>query len=349
MTVLRPLLLLLLLLAVAACGRDSGPEDTAETDTRGQTEGGTAEEIDAEALAGEAEPVLEIATELPAPATAVVASADNRLFVALRPNDDQTPSLVEINHNGEAVAWPDSSPPASGQAPHGIRALHIDDEGALWILDATPRLLRVDLMQNEYTREINLDSAFPGTDHRPDGLGVDAELGVAYLIDGGQPGLVVLDMYTDEVRRMLEGTKVLRYDRGDSDGRAHMVLSPDLRYLVWQPPGSDDIYRLETEVMQFTELPTAELLAMVEHFGSPGPVRALTMDPAGLLYVAVDEDGRPTIVRIDHFATPETISHEAALANISAMGATRGGELLISTSGNETEAPQLLRLLGAAR
>ena len=349
MTATRLLLSVLVIFVLFACDRDSGPGDAAGVDPQTRPGPDEAERVDDEETRTAGEPVLEIAIELPAPATAMVASADNRLFVALRDDDDQNPALVELDSDGQAEAWPDSTPPDSGRALTGIRALHIDDEGALWILDAGPRLLRVDLMQDQFTREIRLDEAFPDAGHQPDGLGVDAELGVAYIIDSGEPGLVVLDMYTDEARRMLEDTPALRPATDEGNGRAHMVLSPDLRYLLWQPRGSSDIYRLETEVMQFTELDTEELTSMVEHFGTPGPARALAMDPAGLLYVAVIDDDESVIVRIDHFGTPDIVSREAALAGITAMSSTRGGDLLIGVDGDGDKPPRLLRLLGATQ
>ncbi len=344
----RLLLLVILTFVLAACERDSGREEAAEDELQ-LLQPDEPAQTDSDTPHPDAETVVEVVAELPAVAVALAASADNRLFVALQ-NDIETDTspLVEIS-NGRALAWPDDKPPASGKLRGGIRALHIDDEGALWILDASPRLLRIDLMQNQYTREIDLAAAFPGTDHQPDGLGVDAELGVAYIIDSGQPGLVVLDLYTDEARRMLENTSTLQPASDDPDTRARMVLSPDLRYLFWQPRGSGDIYRMETEVLQFTDLPDEELAAMVEHFGTPGPAQALSMDPAGLLYVAVDENAETALRRIDHFGTPSLVSHETGLSKVTAMGATRGGDLLLGIRGDEDQPPRLLRLLGAAR
>ena len=344
----RRLLSVMAILVLVACDRDTSPGETPGLDPQTPPGADEIEQVDGDETGTAAEPVLEVATELPAPATAMVASADNRLFVALRDSDDQTPALVELDNDGQTEAWPGEAPD-SDRALTGIRALHIDDEGALWILDAGPRLLRVDLMQNKFTREITLDNAFPDTDHQPDGLGVDAELGVAYIMDSGEPGLVVVDLYTDEVRRMLEDTTALRVASDDSNHRAHMVLSPDLRYLLWQARGSSDVYRLETEVMQFTELATDELASMVERFGTPGPARALAMDAAGLLYVAVRDNDESTILRIDHFGTPDTVSREPALAGITAMSSTRGGDLLIGVDGDGDQPPRLLRLLGATR
>jgi len=345
----RLLLLLVFTLILAACERDTGREEATEAEAQLQPGPDDPEHTDADTPPQDAEPIVEVVAELPAAPAALAVSADDRLFVALQGGTDaDTPPLVEIS-DGQALAWPDDKPPENSPPPGDIRALHIDDEGALWILDAGPRLLRIDLMQNKYTREIDLTAAFPSENHQPDGLGVDAELGVAYIIDGGQPGLVVLDLYTDEVRRMLEDTSALQPASDEPDTRARMVLSPDLRYLFWQPRGSGDIYRLETEVMQFTELPDEELAAMVEHFGDPGPARALGMDPAGLLYIAVDENAEIVIRRIDHFGTPSSVNHDTGLSGVTAMGATRGGDLLLGIRGDGEQPPRLLRLLGATR
>lgn len=350
MALMRPLVLLLLASVLAACDRGAGPGDT-DPDGFDQVQSGTQppEQTATEAPPEPEEPVLEAIAELESAPVAITASADNRLFIALESGASSQASLVEMEPDGDTTPWPDSVPPESGQPPGDIRALHIDDEGALWVLDAGPRLLRIDLTRDEFTHEIALDEAFPDTGHQPDGVGVDAELGVAYLIDSGRPALVALDMYTGEMWRVLTNTSVLQAATETAMTRARMVLSPDLRYLVWQPPGRNTLFRLETEVMQFTELPDEELLGMVEAFGEPGTVQAMTMDAGGLLYVVVTGQEPPALVRFDPFGTPETVIRDPRLAGISALGATHGGDLLIGTRGAGENGPRLLRLWGIAR
>jgi hypothetical protein len=116
----------------------------------------------------------------------------------------------EPGRQPERVADLPLSLPADG---HTI-PVRIGPDGALWVVDTgtpsfgaenlpdAPKIVRIDLHQNSVTRIYSLgpEAALPKS--HVDDIRFNGNL--AYLSDGGVPGIMVLDLNTGKTRRVLD-------------------------------------------------------------------------------------------------------------------------------------------------
>ncbi len=351
------LTLMAAMLLVVGCERadddDDRPALTEPTDERAERERDLDRDIerDIETPDFAPEPILEQLAMLPAPASALTISPNGRVFIAMTGDDTQQIKLVELRANGEQRPYPaERWHTGSRNADRSLfapRALRIDNASRLWVLDSGRqddpgmaadgvKLVAINLGNDEVEEVVPLDTAFPAAANRPVDFAIDGELGVAYIVDAGEPALVMVDLYTGEVQRLLENDAALHTADGERATNIRVALSADLRYLYWQAAESPDIYRLETEAMRFPEMPAEELATLVELFGEPRAGSALASDDEGQLYLAGNTDDEPGLVRFTHFGVPELLFSDPRLAGASALAVSPAGDLLVATS---VEAP----------
>lgn len=208
-------------------------------------------------------------------------------------------------------AWKPGDDPASAFV--GLNAIRIGPDGDLWAVDkgsdsfggaplpGGPKLVRIDLATNSVRRVYPLGS---GTgpksfvdDFRFNGHRV-------YLTDAGAPAILVLDLDSGRVRRVLdghpstvaqrpltgEGRPLVGEDGGPVQVHADQLeVSPDGQTFYYQPC-TGPLYKIPTRWLDDEEASDAERAKHVSVHAEIGSTGGTAIDAAGTIY-ASDTDG----------------------------------------------------------
>lgn len=246
-----------------------------------------------------------------------VAVAKNRIYVAgPRWTGSKGPALGRIDKTGSPAPYPDAAWNGwhDGADPSAafvdVNAIHLDGKGSLWVIDTgSPqfggdplpggaKLVQIALSTGRVTRIIHFgpDIALPGSyvddvrfhDH------------FAYLTDAGKPGLIVLDLVSGAMRRLLEdipattapanrpivvASETVRAPDGRPLGvnADPMEVSPDGEWFYFAPlegPWS----RIATHWLEDFSLSPDIIATHVEPWVDLPPVGGTAMDANGDLY-----------------------------------------------------------------
>lgn len=318
---MRPLLLAVTALALAACVRNAPAPGASASDPS----------------AGNKSPGLELVARSPRQWTGIAVSKDNRVFVNFpRWSEDVPVSVAELK-NGEVTAWPDASwnewKPGTAEQNHfvAVQSVVIDDKDRLWVVDtgnpgfkgviATPRLLQFELSSGRMVRGYPFPPEVSSGDSYLNDVRVDTEREVAYLTDSQAGGLVVLDLKSGNARKVLKDHPsthaetdhlvVLgrRFDRSvQADG---IALSPDRKTLYWSVLTGHSLWRIPTEALLDTKLDDKTLASRVERVHTIVAPDGLLFDSNGVLWLGGLEDG--SIYRYMPGGTYEQAIHDARL------------------------------------
>lgn len=208
-------------------------------------------------------------------------------------------------------------------ALQSILGFEIDENDVMWILDqghvmdkpsidGAQKIVKWDLKTNRHL----------GTIPIPDGVSsyvasflndicVDNENGFAYIADSGiytdplQGGLIILNTRTNELRRVLHqhestqdvtgfwfeinGTKIWK-DTPMRTGADGITLSHDRKTLYWCPLTSQNLYCVDTRLLQDFTTPMADIERAVRDLGSKGTnTDGLTADNQGRIWYTMLE------------------------------------------------------------
>ncbi len=247
---------------------------------------------------------------------AVLVDQGRILVAGPRWTGSKGPSLGVLQ-SGQVRPYPDAAwngwTPGSdaSRAFVNVNAIHRDRDGTMWVVDTgSPKfggdplpggakLVRIDLRTNKVLRVYSLGAeiALPGSyvdDIRTNGR-------FAYLTDAGkQPGLIVLDIETGALRRVLDNhpstvaptnrhivlsKSIIRQEDGQPlrVNADPLELSPDGKWLYYGTllgPWS----KIETRYLDDPSLGAAQLAAHVEPWADLPPVGGTAMGRDGSLY-----------------------------------------------------------------
>ena len=310
----------------------------------------------------------EVAATTPKQLAGVTISKTGRIFVnSPRWVDEPTPSVAEISADGSLVPYPNEAINAWDQTPGesardhfvSVQSVVVDEEDALWILDpASPgppssyfravvsggaKLLRVDLATNEVTRVYHFDDeSAPVKSYFND---VRFARGHAFISDSGLGAIVVVDLDTGKVRRLLEDHASPKAEPGVEpviggqpwklpNGRSPEVhvdgiaFDPQREHVYYKPLVGRTLYRIPIAALLDESLPSEAVGERVERVAETEPTDGLEFDAEGNLYLTSLEwnaikvlrpDGRIELVaRSTDFQWPDTIAM------------SRDGDLLLS-------------------
>ncbi len=196
---------------------------------------------------------------------AVTTTTDGRVFVGFPGDNNPEAQVEEMDAPGHGHPFPDASwnawkpgKSAKGAFVH-VNAIRIGPEGKLWVVDAGStgfgkpavpggaRAIRIDLATNQVDRIYDLHAGTKPKSYIDD---IRFNGPHAYLTDAGAPGLLVLDLKSGTVRRVLDHDpttidtrplhadgKILR-DQSGTKLRMHadqLEVSPDGAWLYYQP------------------------------------------------------------------------------------------------------------------
>ncbi|HEY2670764.1 MAG TPA: L-dopachrome tautomerase-related protein [Rugosimonospora sp.] len=279
-------------------------------------------------LPTEPDPRLVEAYRLDRVCTGVTTSTDGRCFVGFPSADGPGVQVAEVAPDGSTRPYPDESWNAVREdhdpagAFVGVNALRIGPDGHLWIVDSGaaglggrtvpygPRLVVVDTGSDEVIDVYEL-GAVTGEHSYVDDIRFNGDL--VYITDAGQPGLIVLDRSTGDLRRALDhhpGTvdrrpmsadgRILR-DRHGDEVRLHadqLEVSPDGEYLYFQP-ASGPMSRIETRWLDDANVPATSLGERVEQWVDTPTTGGTAIDADGVIYLGDVEHRRILRLRPD--------------------------------------------------
>ena len=287
---------------------------------------------------------------------AVATTPDGRVFVGFPSFDRPGVQVEELGPDGNGHPYPTAGWNAR-KSGGGLKsafvhanALRIGPDGALYIVDAgSPgpgqpivpggaRLFRIDLSTNRVTRTYSLAPGIRDKSYIND---VRFNGSHAYFSDSGAPGLLVLELKTGAVRRVLNddpSTTDLRPMRADgrilADRQGHELrvqadqieVSPNGDYLYYQP-ASGPMARIETRWLDDPFVSATKLARHVENWLDTPTCGGTAIDADGNIYFT-DPDHR-SILKISPNKAIRTLISDPRLIWGDALWIDREGFLWI--------------------
>jgi sugar lactone lactonase YvrE len=308
---------------------------------------------------------LNIAARTPKQLAGVTISRTGRLFINFpRWIDEPTPSVAEVAVDGSLVPYPNQAinswDKTAGESAANhfvcVQSVVADEDDMLWILDpASPafkmvvpggaKLLKVNLATNSIERLYHFDGdAAPPQSYLND---VRVAHGFAFISDSGIGAIVVLNLSTGRVRRLLENHASTKAEPGvepviggrpwkfadnttpqvHSDG---IAIDPAGKYVYYKALTGRTLYRVSIDALLDESLSPGSVGGSVEHVAVTQPSDGLEFDSRGNLYMTALEENAITVVRPDgrcevfarspEFLWPDTIT------------ISRDGDLLFTAS-----------------
>lgn len=267
-----------------------------------------------------------VAAKIPQQVAGVTVSAAGRRFVNVpRWVDQPSPSVAEIAADGSLIPYPNAKLNAWDQQPGesarnhfvSIQSVVADEQDVLWILDPAspnftgvveggPKLLQVNLATDSVERVYHFDPvAAPTQSYLND---VRFAAGHAFMSDSGLGAIVVLELATGNVRRLLEDHPSTKAEAGlepiiggrpwkFADGTTPQVhsdgiaLDPKLEYLYYKALLGRTLYRVPVAALLDENLSSQALGGLVETVAVTDVSDGLEFDAAGNLYItAIEHD-----------------------------------------------------------
>ena len=261
----------------------------------------------------------------------VTVTPAGRIFAAFTSAEGPGLQLGEIDSTGHATPYPTAA--WNGWKPGDdpamafvhVNSIRIGPDGNLWVVDAGApgigkptvpngaRLIRFDLVKNA------VDHIYPlGAGVKPQSFIDDVRFSgnSAYLTDAGAPGLLVLNLTTGVVRRVLDGDpsmtdhrpmkadgKILRDEKG-RELRLHadqLEVSAD-GHLYYQP-ASGPMSRIAIRWLDDATLDPATLTTYVEPWIDTPTSGGTAIDAQGNIYLS-----DPNLRRILKIAPDKTVT-----------------------------------------
>ena len=192
-----------------------------------------------------------------------------------------------------------------------VQSVYFDDNGVLWILDpAAPmmktiqgggaKLVKMNKATNTPERTYSFMGIVPDTAYVND-VRIDVQKQYAYLTESKGGGLIVLDLNSGQMRRVLtthysvksdpsfkyiiDGHELMKDGKPvkiNSDG---IALTPDGVWIYYKPTTDDKLYRIKTEYLRDWSLDDAALGSKVEDLGHFASTDGMIFDKNGNLYM----------------------------------------------------------------
>lgn len=247
---------------------------------------------------------------------------DNRKIVSMQPIDRPEFQVVEVLSDGTKKPFPNEQwstavgPDGIGmQAVIGVTA---DENGIVWMLDMggggqAPKLVGWDTKSDSLYRVITFPaSASKGNSFHQD-MAIDTKRGKAYVADmtrgdlvgESTPAILVIDLDTGLVRRVMEGDK--HFEPGTEtiviNGNAFatktpegeiapillglnpITIDPENEWVYFGSISANALYRIPAEALANPALSDEELSAMIEPYREKRPSDGISVDDKANIYV----------------------------------------------------------------
>ncbi|WP_375458020.1 L-dopachrome tautomerase-related protein [uncultured Enterovirga sp.] len=271
---------------------------------------------------------LERVAVFPHQVTGVAVSNDGRIFLNFpRWTEDSPVSVAELK-GGRLVPYPDAAWNSWRNAKQDeitpndhwvcVQSVVADGRGNLWVLDPAapaleqivkggPKLVQIDLATNKVVRTIAFDERVAPQGTYLNDIRFSPDGKWAYLTDSGRGALLVVDLESSAIRRVLDGVSSTQAEKGVQvridgrvlrrpDGKAPtfasdgIALSRDGEMLFWQAISSRTLYSIPTAALRDDKLQNPDLEAQVKKAGTTVPADGFWMSSKGTFFVTSPED-----------------------------------------------------------
>jgi sugar lactone lactonase YvrE len=244
--------------------------------------------------------------------TGIAISKKDRVFVNFPRWSSETPISVAEIIDGKIIPYPNKAwndwdtTVLQKQQFICVQSVYIDDLNTLWILDTgyelktdatkAAHLYAFDLADNSLKSEYVFPESIITNKSYLNDLQIDNRNQIAYFTDSQVGGIVILDLRTNEIRRVLskhpstltEVSKIViegfeRTHPVHSDG---IALDPDKKYLYYCSLMGKNIYRVPTKALLDKKLNDSQLGKKVEKFAETGANDGIIFDKKGNLYLS---------------------------------------------------------------
>jgi sugar lactone lactonase YvrE len=252
--------------------------------------------------------------------TGVSVSRTGRVFVNFPRWRDNIPfSVAEVMPNGSFKPYPNEEWNSwkEGQRSDNqfvcVQSVVVGDDDYLWVLDPSSpelagvidegaKLVKFDLGTNQAIQSIRFDKQIAPKQSYLNDLRIDTKNQKIYMTCSGKGAIVVVDLQTGKVRRLLEhhastdaedivltiDGKELRFANGQaprihSDG---IAWDQQNDYLYYHALTAYHLYRIKTRYLLDEELSEEELGKQVEDLGKTPAPDGMILDKKGNLFMA---------------------------------------------------------------
>ena len=274
--------------------------------------------------ASELEVYLEFPKEMPPGNLAI--GPDGRMFMSVHEFYGPELRVVEVMPDGSTKPYPTETwaraPQDDGDGLRGVLGLRTDREGILWMLDGqgegqTGRVVG----WNTKTEELHAIYYVGQPAARPtsflNDLAIDREHGAIYISDtgdGANSAIIVIDMETGRVRRVLEGSQFTVPEDTPMiiDGREiklggnpakiginPITIDPTNTWVYFAPMTASSMYRVKTTDLLDESLSPDDLAAKVERYGEKVISDGSTVDADGNVYITAMTDNAIGVTKPD--------------------------------------------------
>jgi sugar lactone lactonase YvrE len=252
----------------------------------------------------------------------IAVSSSNRLFFSVHPESRPKTNKVLELVNGTPVPYPDIR--FQKEEFNTVLGMFIDTQERLWVLDhgnhgtQGARLTAFDLATDELVHDFTFPASIAPAGSFFNDLQVSPDGQTVYIADvnffGKKPALVVYDIETGFVRRLLENhpsveaqdwiihhpEKKMTFFGGLvalKPGIDGIVIDQQGEWLYYGAMTHDGLFRIRTNELRDTGLPAADLAKQVEKVGQKPLSDGLSIDTLGNIYITDVEHGG--IARMD--------------------------------------------------
>ena len=244
--------------------------------------------------------------------TGVAVSKSGRIFVNFpRWGTPPKMSVAELTCTGEIRSFPNDkwNTWIDGISPKNhfycVQSVYIDELDYLWILDSgnpglmgivknAPKLLKVNLRNNKVINTYRFNDSIIQNNSYLNDVRIDTENNFAYITDSGIGAIIVINLSTEEMRKVLDShysTKaediIINVEDIDISISIHsdgLAISPDNNFIYYQALSSRKLYRINTEVLRNFTSTNIQIESEVEFMCNSGVTDGISFDYNGYLY-----------------------------------------------------------------
>lgn len=207
-----------------------------------------------------------------------------------------------------------------------VQSVYADDSGNVWVLDpAAPnmkniqsggaRLVRMNKQTRKPERTYSFTGIVPDSAYVND-VRIDMPRQFAYLTESKGGGIIVVDLRSGKMRRVLSNHYSVRSDTAfkfiingkeltkegkpvkiHSDG---LALTPDGNWLYYKPLTDDKLYRVPTGLLRDWKVRDTAIASKVEDLGHFNTTDGMIFDKTGNLYMGDLQANSIVVISRDH-------------------------------------------------
>lgn len=218
-----------------------------------------------------------------------------------------------------------------------VQSSYFDDNGDLWILDpsapmlktiqgAGAKLVKMNKTNNTVVRTYSFTGIVPDTAYVND-VRIDVQRQYAYLTESKGGGIIVIDLSSGQMRRVLsthystksdpaykyiiDGRELMKEGKPAKFNSDGIALTPGGDWLYYKPLTDDKLYRIKTEFLRNWKLEDNALNNQVEDLGHFASTDGMIFDKKGNLYFGDPQHYR--MLKIDKNLTMTTLLEDQRL------------------------------------